>query len=161
MHDGRDNTRLGDHPAPGFDGSTQALLSALIRELSDWSVRERAGARTLELPLPSQDAVIEAPLREPIGVGRIAVGPARLRDASGQLHPLRFDELVTRLVAEPSIARAIGLERAPTWLVGLASSFGPAVTILVAVGFLGERLRPIQWLGLGGIGLGLVAIAIP
>ena len=59
------------------------------------------------------------------------------------------------------VSLAIGLERAPTWLVGLASSFGPAVTILVAVGFLGERLRPIQWLGLVGIGLGLVAIAIP
>lgn len=110
MHDGRDNTRLGDHPSPGFDGSTQALLSALIRELSSWSVGEHAGARTLVLPLPSQDAVIEAPLREPIGVGRIAVGPARLRDASGQLHSLRFDELVTRLVAEPDIARAIGLD---------------------------------------------------
>lgn len=56
---------------------------------------------------------------------------------------------------------SIGLERAPTWLVGLASSFGPAVTILVAVVFLGERLRPIQWFGLVGIALGLVAIALP
>jgi len=56
---------------------------------------------------------------------------------------------------------AIGLESAPTWLVGLASSFGPAVTILAAVAFLGERLRPIQWVGLAGIGAGLVAIALP
>jgi drug/metabolite transporter (DMT)-like permease len=58
-------------------------------------------------------------------------------------------------------ALAIGLERAPTWLVGLASSFGPAVTIVVAVAFLGERLRGIQWLGLVGIAIGLVAIALP
>ena len=56
---------------------------------------------------------------------------------------------------------AIGLEVAETWLVGLASSFGPAVTILVAVAFLGERLKPIQWAGLVGIGAGMVAIAWP
>ena len=56
---------------------------------------------------------------------------------------------------------AIGLESAPTWMVGLAASFGPAVTILVAVAFLGERLKPIQWLGLAGIAFGMIAIALP
>jgi drug/metabolite transporter (DMT)-like permease len=59
------------------------------------------------------------------------------------------------------IAFSIGLESAPTWMVGLAASFGPAVTILVAVALLGERLRPVQWLGLAGIVLGLVLIAVP
>jgi drug/metabolite transporter (DMT)-like permease len=54
-----------------------------------------------------------------------------------------------------------GLEHAATWLVGLASSFGPAVTIVVAVAVLGERLRPIQWVGLGGILIGMVAIGLP
>jgi drug/metabolite transporter (DMT)-like permease len=43
----------------------------------------------------------------------------------------------------------------------LASSFGPAVTIVVAVAFLGERLRPIQWLGLAGVLAGVVAIGLP
>ena len=56
---------------------------------------------------------------------------------------------------------AIGLETAPTWLVGLASSFGPAVTILVAVAFLGERLERIQWFGLAGVAVGMIAIALP
>ena len=56
---------------------------------------------------------------------------------------------------------AIGLERAPTWMVGLASSFGPAVTILVAVALLGERLKPIQWFGLSGVAVGMIAIALP
>lgn len=56
---------------------------------------------------------------------------------------------------------AFGLSNAPTWLVGLASSFGPAVTILIAVAFLGERLKPIQWFGLSGVAVGMVAIAIP
>ena len=59
------------------------------------------------------------------------------------------------------ISISIGLESAPTWLVGLASSFGPAVTILAAVALLGERLKPVQWVGLAGIGAGLVAIALP
>ena len=56
---------------------------------------------------------------------------------------------------------AYGISTAPTWLVGLASSFGPAVTILIAVAFLGERLKPIQWFGLSGVAVGMVAIAIP
>ena len=59
------------------------------------------------------------------------------------------------------ISFTIGLERAPTWMVGLASSFGPAVTIIVAVAFLGERLKPIQWFGLAGVAIGMVAIALP
>ena len=54
-----------------------------------------------------------------------------------------------------------GLEHAETWLVGLASSFGPAVTILFAVAFLGERLKPIQWVGLAGVLLGMIAIGLP
>ena len=54
-----------------------------------------------------------------------------------------------------------GLENAETWLVGLASSFGPAVTIVVAVALLGERLRPVQWVGLGGILFGMIAIGLP
>jgi drug/metabolite transporter (DMT)-like permease len=56
---------------------------------------------------------------------------------------------------------AYGLEVAETWLVGLASSFGPAVTIVVAVAFLGERLKPIQWLGLAGVLAGMIAIGLP
>lgn len=59
------------------------------------------------------------------------------------------------------IAFAFGLGIAPAWIIGLASSFGPAVAVLVAVGFLGERLRPIQWFGLLAIALGLGLIALP
>jgi drug/metabolite transporter (DMT)-like permease len=54
-----------------------------------------------------------------------------------------------------------GLQYAETWLVGLASSFGPAVTIVIAVALLGERLRPIQWVGLAGILTGMLAIGLP
>jgi drug/metabolite transporter (DMT)-like permease len=59
------------------------------------------------------------------------------------------------------MAFATGLESAPTWMVGLAASLGPAVTILVAVALLAERLKPVQWVGLAGIALGIVLIAVP
>ena len=59
------------------------------------------------------------------------------------------------------VAFAIGLEQAPAWIVGLASSFGPVVSVVVAVVLWGERLQSSQWLGLAGIGMGLVAVALP
>jgi drug/metabolite transporter (DMT)-like permease len=59
------------------------------------------------------------------------------------------------------VSFSYGLENAPTWLVGLASSFGPAVTIVAAVAMLGERPRAIQWVGLGGILAGMIAIGLP
>src|SRR6187402_1065607 len=58
------------------------------------------------------------------------------------------------------VSYTIGLEVAPTWLVGLASSFGPALVVLIAVAFLGERLRPSQWVGLGMLAAGLVVLAL-
>jgi uncharacterized membrane protein len=60
-----------------------------------------------------------------------------------------------------TVAFAIGLAVAPTWIVGLASSFGPAVAVIVAVAFWGERLQASQWVGLAGIAAGLVAVALP
>jgi drug/metabolite transporter (DMT)-like permease len=59
------------------------------------------------------------------------------------------------------VAFAVGLEAAPTWIVGLASSFGPVVSVFVAVALWRERLRPNQWLGLAGLGAGLIAVALP
>jgi drug/metabolite transporter (DMT)-like permease len=59
------------------------------------------------------------------------------------------------------VAFVIGLEVAPTWIVGLASSFGPVVAVIVAVALWGERLRRTQWVGLIGIALGLGAVALP
>ena len=59
------------------------------------------------------------------------------------------------------VAFAIGLEIAPAWIVGLASSFGPVVSVVVAIVFWHEKLQPSQWLGLAAIGLGLAAVALP
>lgn len=65
------------------------------------------------------------------------------------------------LDAAGMVAFAIGLERSLVWAVGLASSFGPVVAVIVAVGVMGERLRPAQWLGLAGIAAGLVTVGLP
>ncbi len=59
------------------------------------------------------------------------------------------------------VAYAIGLEQAPAWIVGLASSFGPVVSVIVAIVLWHEKLQPSQWLGLVGIALGLAAVALP
>lgn len=57
-------------------------------------------------------------------------------------------------------AYAIGLEIAPVWLIGLASSFGPVLAIGYAVWRMGERLRPMQWAGLALLGVGVVVLAV-
>lgn len=59
------------------------------------------------------------------------------------------------------VVYATGLQVSLAWLVGLSSSFGPAVAFLFAVAFLGDRLRPVQWLGLGALGLGVVLVGLP
>jgi drug/metabolite transporter (DMT)-like permease len=82
-------------------------------------------------------------------------GPIPLARVGGML------VIAGALDATGLISFAIGLENAPTWMVGLASSFGPAVTILVAVAFLGERLKGIQWIGLVCVAIGMVAIGLP
>jgi drug/metabolite transporter (DMT)-like permease len=56
-------------------------------------------------------------------------------------------------------AFAIGLEQAPVWIVTLASSFGPVLVVLFAIAQLGERLRPVQWLGLTALAVGLGVLA--
>jgi drug/metabolite transporter (DMT)-like permease len=55
---------------------------------------------------------------------------------------------------------AVGLEVAPTWLVGLASSFGPVIAVAYGVWRLGERPRSTQWLGLALLGVGVVVLAV-
>jgi drug/metabolite transporter (DMT)-like permease len=58
------------------------------------------------------------------------------------------------------VAYAIGLEVAPVWLVGLASSFGPVLAVGYAIWRLGERPHRTQWAGLALIALGVVVLAV-
>ena len=99
---------------------------------------------------PAATRTTEAAVSEAAGAGRIPVGRV-----------VAMLLVAGALDVAGLVSFAIGLSSAPTWMVGLASSFGPAITILVAVAFLGERLRPIQWFGLVGVAVGMVAIGLP
>ncbi len=113
------------------------LLARLTQVIVGWSLLAIAVGRRPRWMRPLLDAPLQSSSRA-IGIA----AAAGLLDAVGL------------------ISFAIGLERSETWLVGLASSFGPAVAVVVAVAFLGERLRPSQWGGLAGIAAGLTAVAL-
>jgi drug/metabolite transporter (DMT)-like permease len=58
------------------------------------------------------------------------------------------------------VAFAAGLEIAPTWLIGISSSFGPVIAVAAGVALFGERPRPVQWLGLGFVAASVFLIAL-
>jgi drug/metabolite transporter (DMT)-like permease len=58
------------------------------------------------------------------------------------------------------VAYSIGLQVAPVWLVGLASSFGPVLAVGYAVWRLGERPHATQWAGLALIAAGVAVLAL-
>jgi chloramphenicol-sensitive protein RarD len=88
--------------------------------------------------------------------------------------PARRDRIAARLGRHPYsilvvagfletggfVAFAYGLQVAAAWLVSLASSLGPIVTVSAGVLLFAERPRPVQWLGIGLVlaGVGLVAV---
>jgi drug/metabolite transporter (DMT)-like permease len=100
-------------------------------------------------------------------VGGVAVAGRRASTVAPASDPAQVGRVVAMLLVAGSldvaglISFAIGLSSAPTWMVGLASSYGPAITILFAVAFLGERLKPVQWFGLVGVAIGMIAIGLP
>jgi drug/metabolite transporter (DMT)-like permease len=58
------------------------------------------------------------------------------------------------------IAFAIGLEIAPTWLIGITSSFGPVIAVAAGIVLFAERPRPVQWLGLALVATSVFLIAL-
>jgi len=59
------------------------------------------------------------------------------------------------------IGFAFGMAVAPAWLLGLVSQSGRLVAAFVATAVFRENLRPIQWLGIGLVGSGLVLAVWP
>jgi len=159
FHEGWRNVRLA---GPGVGFAIVALVLFAIMTIGLAEAMETAGW----LPVIALSRGVNAVLTGGLVALALVSGHRLFRPVmTASLAPNRRAWLLIALGgsldAVGLIALAIGLERAPTWLVGLASSFGPAVTILAAVAFLGERLRPVQWIGLAGIAAGLVAIALP
>ncbi len=59
------------------------------------------------------------------------------------------------------IGFAFGMAVAPAWLLGLVSQSGRLAAAFVATAVFRENLRPIQWLGIGLVGSGLVLAVWP
>jgi drug/metabolite transporter (DMT)-like permease len=135
--------------------ATMAITMDIALESADW-VQVLLVSR-LVIVAVSIAAIIVLAVAADRGRGRsgIVAVPIPFRRVGAMLF------VAGALDAAGLVAFAIGLSSAPTWMVGLASSFGPAVTILVAVAFLGERLKRIQWFGLIGVAIGMVAIGLP
>jgi drug/metabolite transporter (DMT)-like permease len=151
---------------PGVVFAVVALVLFAVMTIASDIVLERTG--WVEVLLVSRSANAVASVLVLIVATTALRGPAapllQGEDADGG----RADKRVVGAVALAGfldivglMSFAYGLEVADTWLVGLASSFGPAVTIVVAVAFLGERLKPIQWAGLAGVLVGMIAIGLP
>ena len=141
--------------------ATMSIASDIVIDVADW----------LEVLLVARvtNAVLSLGiLAVALTVGRRLAQPLLMGEGGPDAMPGRPDRAAILLVVLSGVLDVagllvfmIGLSTAETWLVGLASSFGPAVTIIVAVAFLGERLRPIQWIGLAGVLAGMIAIGIP
>lgn len=125
---------IGWLPALIAARSSNALLSAVLLFVA----LARPAAWTERFVKPSAPVSGAGPLRWPIAI----VVLAGLFDVAGL------------------VSYAIGLEVSQVWLIGLASSFGPVVAVVVAVLFLDERPRPVQWLGMLGIVVGIVLIGL-
>lgn len=102
----------------------------------------------------------------PDGSGNQPVVSAAVRDPSTLARALRVRSTLLLMIAMGVfdacgyVAFSVGLEGSMAWLVGLAGSFAPIVTVFFGVGWLGERLRPTQWVGIGMVLAGVVVIGL-
>ncbi len=151
---------------PGVVFAVVALVLFAVMTIGTDIVIERTGWIEILLVSRSANAVISVLVL--VVAMTVLRGPAAALLQGEEADGGRVDKRVITAVALAGVldvlglmSFAYGLEVAETWLVGLASSFGPAVTIVVAVAFLGERLKPIQWLGLAGVLVGMVLIGLP
>lgn len=138
--------------------ATMSIGSDIVIDMASW-LEVLLVSRTANAILSTIILVVS------LTVGRRVAEPLLIGDEGGDR---RADRRVVGFVVVAGVLDVMGLvvftyglENAETWLVGLASSFGPAVTIIVAVAFLGERLKPVQWVGLAGVLAGMIAIGLP
>lgn len=157
--DGLRGTRFA---GPGVVFAVIALVLFALMAITMDIALESAG--WMQVLLVSRLVIVAVSI---VAIVSLAITGRRARGEAIGTEPVPVRRVAVMLVvagaldATGLISFAIGLSSAPTWLVGLASSFGPAVTILVAVAFLGERLKRIQWIGLVGVAIGMIAIGLP
>ncbi|MCU0504214.1 MAG: DMT family transporter [Chloroflexi bacterium] len=113
------------------------------------------GARQEDLPplAPEPEPVIDIAAAAADGRG------ARI-SRSLSAHPYRILVVGGTFESIGFVAFAYGLQIAPAWLVALASSLGPMVTIAAGVVLFGERPRRVQWAGIGLVFAGIALVAV-
>jgi drug/metabolite transporter (DMT)-like permease len=136
-----------------------AFASRLANVLTAWTAvatSRLVGRRRSAAPRPSEGAATGSLDAELDTESRMVLGPKR-----PGLAPRGVAILVAAGVLDLAglVAFALGLQIADAWLVGLASSFGPAIAVVVAVVLLRERLRPIQWAGLATLIAGILLVS--
>ena len=159
-------TRLA---SPGVGFAIVALVLFATMSIGSDIVIDRATWIELLLVSRTANAILSMIILVlALTVGRHLAQPLLIGDGGDEGGDRGFDQRVVGFVVAAGVLDVMGLvvftyglEFAETWLVGLASSFGPAVTIVFAVAFLGERLKPVQWVGLAGVLAGMVAIGLP
>jgi len=159
-------TRLA---SPGVGFAIVALVLFATMSIGSDIVIDRATWIELLLVSRTANAILSMIILVlALTVGRHLAQPLLIGDEGSEVGDRRADRRVVGFVVAAGVLDVLGLvvftyglENAETWLVGLASSFGPAITIVVAVAFLGERLKPVQWMGLAGVLAGMVAIGLP
>jgi drug/metabolite transporter (DMT)-like permease len=118
------------------------------------TIRRRSGAAASLLGRATSAALDEASA-DPAAVDpRADLGPGRL-----DWRAVALAIVVGVFDIGGFIAFVIGLQIAPTWLIGLASSYGPVIAVLAGVAIIGERPRPVQWAGLGLVFVSIFLIA--
>jgi len=161
VHDGTSRPRLAG-PGVAFALVANAGFAIAIVGLAapiqtaGWlpvTVISRAANVVTVVVLLLAAAVIARPQDRP-GSERPRLRGPRVATVSGILGVGLFDALAT-------ISFSVGLETSETWLVGLSSSFGPALAVVFAVAVLGERLRPVQWAGLAALVVAVLVLALP
>jgi transporter family protein len=97
---------------------------------------------------------------DPVRAGPDHGGPAPAGERAVDRRALGLVVGVGLLDVGAFVAFAAGLEIAPTWLIGISSSFGPVIAVAAGVALFGERPRPVQWLGLGFVAASVFLIAL-
>ena len=163
-----DQSRLGRFSSPGVIFAVVALILFASMSIGSDIVIDRAPWLQVLLVARLSNAILSTTILVLVFALFRRQGHVLIEGADGDGHPTSAGRAVLGAVVLLGVLDVVGLmsfsyglEHAETWLVGLASSFGPAVTIVAAVALLGERLRAIQWVGMAAILVGMVAIALP
>jgi drug/metabolite transporter (DMT)-like permease len=163
-----DRGRPGRFSSPGVVFAVVALILFASMSIGSDIVIDRAPWLQVLLVARLSNAILSTAILVLVLAIFRRPGALLVEGADGDVHPASAGKAVLGAVVLSGVLDVVGLmsfsyglEHAETWLVGLASSFGPAVTIVAAVALLGERLRPIQWTGMAAILVGMIAIALP